>query len=161
MPGQKGMKKSTVKCQPSKEIVYCPVDGCTFEKARFRMKNHFLNLVIYDDNERPYIPGSIRFNELSEEQKNHTRYFNENKFDKSTRLISIFPGRKFSSAPKLTPFERSQNRNLVEEYTQDEKKECEIETILESLSLLPSEVSLLNYIHYGSIFGRIILYKYI
>ena len=134
MPGIKGQKKSTPLLQPSKEVVNCPEPNCILQRKRFKMKDHFSKLVSFDEHGKPHNPSSKKFSKLCKPSKEHTKYFYEKKYDINTSLGTIFPGSKFSHAPKMNPFDRAhiaKKRKLGDEGTVSGSKELQIDDVYE------------------------------
>ena len=100
----KRSEKTTPLLQPSIEVVNCPEPNCIIQKKRFKMKYHFSKLASFDEHGKPHTPGSKKFSKLCKPSKEHTKYFYEKKYDINTSLGTIFPGSKFSHAPKMNPF---------------------------------------------------------
>ena len=130
MGGKKGQKKSTPLLQPSIEVVNCPEPNCIVQRKRSKMKEHFSKLVSFDEHGKPHIPGSKKFDKLSKPSKEHTKYFYEKTYDINTSLGTIFPGSKFSHAPKMNPFDRAhmaKKRKLDNEDTVSGSKKLQID----------------------------------
>ena len=86
----------------SRQIYGCPVPDCNVRKRRDKLKSeHFNILVGFDDKGVPLIPGTIRFNELDQNKKIHTRYFFENNLKRTSPADEIFKCSENSDKPLL------------------------------------------------------------
>jgi hypothetical protein len=89
MPGVKGQRKRVPLNCESKKTMVCPVENCEIKRRADKLKSHFIDFVLANNEGEPVSPDSEEYMQASGEKQKHTDFYRVNNLTTSCTIKDV------------------------------------------------------------------------